>query len=59
MSNNSIEFPNSYGVSTPTEPTMPTLFTGELPLNKKTYEYGIKFLKRFFMTLKNNKFEFF
>ena len=60
MSNNSIEFPNSYGASTPTEPTMPTLFTGEFPLNKKTYEYGIKnFRKDFFMTLKNNKFEFF
>ncbi len=60
LSNSSIEFSNSYGASTPTEPTMPTLFTGELPLNKKTYEFGIKnFRKDFFKILKQNKIEFF
>ena len=49
LSKNSIEFSNVYGASTPTEHVMPTLFTGELPLNGKTYEHGIKiFRKRLF-----------
>ena len=57
---NSIEFSNAYGASTPTEHVMPTLFTGELPLNGKTYEQGIKlFRKDFFFTLKKNNYDFF
>ena len=53
LSNNSIEFQNTYSVSIPTEPTVPTIFTGELPLNKKTYEFGIKYFRKdFFLALK-------
>jgi len=60
LSKNSIEFSNVYGASTPTEHVMPTLFTGELPLNGKTYEHGIKFFRKdFFFTLKKNNYDFF
>ena len=37
LSKKSPEYSNAYGASTPTEHVMPTLFTGELPLNGKTY----------------------
>ena len=60
LSKHSIEFSNAYGASTPTEHVMPTLFTGELPLNGKTYEHGIKFFRKdFFLTVKKNNYEFF
>jgi len=60
LSKHSIEFTNAYSASTPTEHVMPTLFTGELPLSGKTYEYGIKFFRKdFFHTLKKNSYEFF
>lgn len=59
LSNNSIEFQNTYSVSIPTEPTVPTIFTGELPLNKKTYEFGIKYFRKdFFLALKKNRYDF-
>ena len=58
LSKNSIEYFNTYATATPTEPVMPTLFTGELPLNKKTYEFGIKnFRKDYLLDLKKNEFE--
>ena len=60
LSKKSTEYSNAYGASTPTEHVMPTLFTGELPLNGKTYEYGIKFFRKdFFNTLKKNGYNFF
>jgi len=52
-------FSNVYGSSTPTEPTMPSLFTGQSPLDKKTFEYGIKFFRKdFFNVLKHNNYDF-
>ena len=60
LSKKSMEFSNAYGASTPTEHVMPTLFTGELPLNKKTYEHGIKFFRKdFFNVIKKNNYNFF
>ena len=60
LGQNSIKYDNAFSVSSPTEPVMPTLFTGELPLNKKTYEFGIKnFRKDFFYTIKKNNYDFF
>ena len=58
-SNKSQIFSNAYAVSTPTEPTMPSLFTGQLPLDKKTYEYGIKYFRKdFFKVIKDNNYDF-
>jgi arylsulfatase A-like enzyme len=37
----SIEFKNTYSVSSPTEAVLPSIFTSTLPLQNKTYEYGI------------------
>lgn len=58
LSKQSIEYLNAYSSSTPTEFVMPSLFTGELPLDKKTYEFGIKYFRKdYIKNAINNRYE--